>query len=61
MRGDIKMKTESNNLTFEYKHEIEETIRMIEQYVKCQPKEDGNPTLKTLINCLKEIYSQWQM
>lgn len=55
------MKTESNNLTFEYKHEIEETIRMIEQYVKCQPKEDGNPTLKTLINCLKEIYSQWQM
>lgn len=53
------MKVEMDKIQFESRIEIRELMEVINKYVKQNPSENGNETLKRFFDCLDTIDMSW--
>lgn len=53
------MQRTGDTIQFEHKHEVEELLKIINKYVKQNPKEKQNETLKQFFYLIDDIDMFW--
>lgn len=53
------MKRELASIEFEYRYEVQELMKVIDRYVKQNPKEKDNETLERFFDLLDALDMEW--
>ena len=53
------MKRERDRIQFEYRYEVQELMKVIDTYVKQNPKEKSNKTLEQFFDLLDVMDMEW--
>lgn len=53
------MQRDLDKIQFEYRREIQELMRVVDQYVKQNPKEKNNSTLQRFFDLLDVMDMEW--
>ena len=59
MKGGFAMKLNMDTIQFEARYEIRELMEVIDKYVKQNPNEKNNETLKRFFDCLDTMDMSW--
>lgn len=53
------MQRELDTIRFEYRYELQELMKVVDRYVKQNPQEKQNETLRRFFDCLDVMDMEW--